>query len=150
MEVIWTSQPSMLLARQALILHLQYNTSFTVVTSINNFWGKQWKDYVDDKVPAFLLLTDAEKIPWKTTEVKTREFQFFFRSLLLHSLGQGLNCVFIAGVAMTATKVMGYYMESLAIYKAYFRKVIHHNLPSTLRCWQHFHEQKSLFTCCSA
>ena len=125
----------MLLARQALILHLQYNTRFTVVTSINNFWEKQWKDYVDDKVPAFLLLTDAEKIPWKATEVKRREFQFFFRSLLLHSLGQGLNCVFIAGVTMTATKVMGYYMESLATYKAHFRKVIHHNLPLTLRCW---------------
>lgn len=127
----------MLLARQALILHLQYNQrpSFTVVTSINNFWEKQWKDYVDDKVPAFLLLTDAEKIPWKANEVKTRELQFFFRSLLLHSLGQGLNCVFIAGVAMTATKVMGYYMESLATYKAHFRKVIHRNFPLTLRCW---------------
>lgn len=137
MEVIWTSQPSMLLARQALILHLQYNQrpGFTVVTSINNFWEKQWKDYVDDKVPAFLLLTDAEKIPWKANEVKTREFQFFFRSLLLHSLGQGLNCVFIAGVAMTATKVMGYYMESLATYKAHFRKVTHRNFPLTLRCW---------------
>ena len=137
MEVIWTSQPSMLLARQALILHLQYNQrpSFTVVTSLNNFWEKQWKDYVDDKVPAFLLLTDAEKIPWKANEVKTREFQFFFRSLLLHSLGQGLNCVFIAGVAMTATKVMGYYMESLATYKAHFRKVIHRNFLLTLRCW---------------
>lgn len=137
MEVIWTSQPSMLLARQALILHLQYNQrpSFTVVTSINNFWEKQWKDYVDDKVPAFLLLTDAEKIPWKANEVKTREFQFFFRSLLLHSLGQGLNCVFIAGVAMTATKVMGYYMESLATYKAHSRKVIYRNFPLTLRCW---------------
>ena len=105
------------------------------MTSINNFWEKQWKDYVDDKVPAFLLLTDAEKIPWKANEVKTREFQFFFRSLLLHSLGQGLNCVFIAGVAMTATKVMGYYMESLATYKAHFRKVIHRNFPLTLRCW---------------
>ena len=127
----------MLLARQALILHLQYNQrpSFTVVTSLNNFWEKQWKDYVDDKVPAFLLLTDAEKIPWKANEVKTREFQFFFRSLLLHSLGQGLNCVFIAGVAMTATKVMGYYMESLATYKAHSRKVIHRNFPLTLRCW---------------
>ncbi|KAJ7386932.1 putative ATP-dependent RNA helicase ddx60 [Desmophyllum pertusum] len=40
MEIIWKSHPSMLLARQALILHLQYNTPFTVITSIDNFWGK--------------------------------------------------------------------------------------------------------------
>lgn len=121
MEIIWASRPSMLLARQAIILHLQHNTSFTVITSINNFWGKEWKEYIDDKIPAFLLLTDAENIPWENSRRKTRELQFFFRSLLLHSLGFGLNCVFIAGVEMTATKVMGYYIES--IHKMYYRQV---------------------------
>ena len=41
----------------------------------------------------------------------------------MHCLGQGLNCVFIAGIQMTATKVMGFYMESLAKHKASLRKV---------------------------
>ena len=131
MEIIWTSQPSMLLARQALILHLQCNTSFTVVTSIDNFWGKQWEEYVSDKIPAFLLLTDAENIPWETTKVKKQELEFFFRSLLLHSLGQGLNCVFINGIEMTATKVVGFYMESSSNHKAIFKRVsdMHTNFP---------------------
>lgn len=113
----------MLLARQALIMHLQNNTSFTVVTVINNFWEEEWRDYVSDKIPAFLLLLDAENIPWETTPVKKRDLEFFFRSLLCYSIGQGLNCVFISGIEMTATKVMGFYMESLADHKRFFREV---------------------------
>ena len=125
MEIIWKGQPSMLLARQALILHLKYNTTFTVVTSIDHFLGKQWRDYVDDKLPAFLLLTDAEKIPCETSGEKMRDrLRFLFRSLLLHSLGEGLNCVFISGIEMTATKVMGYYMESLPEHRSKFKKVV--------------------------
>lgn len=123
MEIIWSSQPSMLLARQALMLHLQNNTSFTVVTSIDNYWGKQWKDYVEDKFPAFLLLTDVENIPWKIKPDKQEAVKFFFRSLLCHALGQGLNCVFISGIEMTATKVVGFYTQSISIHKFFFRKV---------------------------
>lgn len=134
MEIIWASRPSMLLARQAIILHLQHNTSFTVITSINNFWGKEWKEYIDDKIPAFLLLTDAENIPWENSRRKTRELQFFFRSLLLHSLGFGLNCVFIAGVEMTATKVMGYYIEST--HKMYYRQVRETTSPWRMFQWR--------------
>ena len=115
----------MLLARQALILHLQHNTRFTVVASIDHFWGEQWKEYVQDKMPAFMLLTDAENIPWKTkTRTKADSaIEFLFRSLLMHCLGQGLNCVFISGIQMTATKVMGFYMESSANHKAALTKV---------------------------
>ena len=123
MEIIWNSQPSTLLARQALILHLKYNTTFTVVTSIDHFFGKQWRDYVNSKIPAFLLLTDAENIPWESGESTRRRLQFLFRSLLFHSLGEGLNCVFISGIEMTATKVMGYYVESLPDHRLRFRKV---------------------------
>ena len=125
MEIIWKTQPSMLLARQALILHLQHNTQFTVVTSINNFWEKEWQDYINDKMPAFLLLTDAETIPWKTNRTKKFDWtiEFFFRSLLLYCLGQRLNCVFISGIQMTATKVMGFYSESRFEHMLSLRKV---------------------------
>ena len=41
----------------------------------------------------------------------------------MYCLGQGLNCVFISGIQMTATKVMGFYMESLVKHKASMRKV---------------------------
>lgn len=125
METIWKTQPSMLLARQTIILHLQHNTSFTVVTSINHFWGEEWKEYVQDQIPAFMLLTDAENIPWKTERRTKAEsvIQFLFRSLLMHCLGQGLNCVYISGIQMTATKVLGFYMESSAEHKAILRKV---------------------------
>ena len=123
MEITWKTQPSMLLARQALILHLQYNTRFTVVTSIDNFWGKQWHDYIDDKIPAFLLLTDAENIPWKTNRAKKADLEFFFRSFLFNCLGHGLNCVFISGIEMTATKVLGFYVESSSYHKFLFKGV---------------------------
>ena len=113
----------MLLARQAFILHLQFNTRFTVVTKIANFWEKEWYDYVDDKLPAFMLLTDAEVIPWKTNRRKKAELEFLFRSFLLNCLGHGLNCVFISGIEMTATKVMGFYVESSSYHKFLFRGV---------------------------
>lgn len=140
MEIIWSSQPSMLLARQALMLHLQNNTSFTVVTSIDNYWGKQWKDYVEDKFPAFLLLTDVENIPWKINQDKQEAVKFFFRSLLCHALGQGLNCVFISGIEMTATKVMGFYTQSISIHKFFFRKVqksVYKTWNSLATCFKH-------------
>ena len=125
METIWKTQPSMLLARQTLILHLQHNTPFTVVTSIDHFWGEQWKEYVQDKMPAFMLLTDAENNPWKTKRSTKAEsvIEFLFRSLLMHCLGQGLNCVYISGIEMTATKVMGFYMESSGKHKAFLKMV---------------------------
>ena len=125
METIWKTQPSMLLARQTLILHLQHNTSFTVVTSINHFWGEEWKEYVQDQMPAFMLLTDAENIPWRTERRTKPEsvVEFLFRSLLMHCLGQGLNCVYISGIQMTATKVLGFYMESSARHKDLLRMV---------------------------
>ena len=127
LEIIWRSRPSMLLARQALILHLQNNTRFTVVTSVSNFWHEGWSDYIDNSTPAFLMLTDAENIPWKEAR-ETRELdlavEYFFRCLLLHSLGQRLNCVFISGIDMTATKVMGDFVESTSIHRTYFMQVI--------------------------
>ena len=123
MEILWSSQPSMLVARQSLILHLEHNTNFTVITSIDNFWGEQWKTYVNDKIPAFLLLTDAESVPFKTTKKEQLCLEFFFRSFLFHSLGQELNCVFISGIEMTATKVMGFYTQSTSHHNRLFRKV---------------------------
>ncbi|CAH3109022.1 unnamed protein product, partial [Pocillopora meandrina] len=125
MEIIWRSRPSMLLARQALILHLQHNTPFTIETSIASVWDKHWKEYIDRNIPAFLVLTDAENVPWKKTgETKKLDVavEFFFRCLLLHCLGQGLNCVFISGVQMTATKVTGYYNESTSKHRSFLRK----------------------------
>ncbi|XP_068760166.1 probable ATP-dependent RNA helicase DDX60 isoform X2 [Montipora capricornis] len=124
MEILWNSQPSMLLARQSLILHLKYNTDFTVITSIDNFWGEQWKKYVNNKIPAFLLLTDAENVPFETTKKEQLCLEFFFRSFLFHSLGQELNCVFISGIEMTATKVMGFYTQSTSDHNWLFRKYL--------------------------
>ncbi|XP_027035542.1 probable ATP-dependent RNA helicase DDX60 [Pocillopora damicornis] len=124
-EIIWKSRPSMLLARQVLILHLQHNTPFITETSIASVWDKHWKEFIDRNIPAFLVLTDAENVPWKKTgETKMLDetVEFFFRCLLLHCLGQGLNCVFISGVQMTATKVMGYYNESTSEHRLFFRK----------------------------
>ena len=112
----------MLLAREALILHLQHNTDFTVKTLMVNHWGQRWKDYVDDEVPAFFLLTDAENIPCQDGKLK-KTMEFFFRCLLYHCLAHEFNCVFISGIQTTATKVMGFYMDSSAIHKKFFTKV---------------------------
>ena len=112
----------MLLAREVLILHLQRNTDFIVNTSMVNFWGKEWKDYVNDKVPAFLLLTDAENIPWNHEKLK-EAVEFFFRCLLIHCLAHGLNCVFISCIQTTATKVMGFNINCAPIHKNIFTKV---------------------------
>ena len=87
-----------------------------------NLWGQRWKDYVDDEVPAFFLWTDAENIPCQDGKLK-KTMEFFFRCLLYHCLAHGLNCVFISGIQTTATKVMGFYMDSSAIHKKFFTKV---------------------------
>ncbi|CAH3109026.1 unnamed protein product [Pocillopora meandrina] len=121
MEIMWRSNPFLLLAREALILHLQHNTDFVVKTSMVDFWGQEWNDYVNDEVPAFLLLTDAENIPWKHGNLK-ETMEYFFRCLLFHCLAHGLNCVFISGIQITATTVMGFYIDSSTIHKNYFTK----------------------------
>ena len=101
----------MLLARQALILHLQHNTPFTIETSIASVWDKHWKEYIDRNIPAFLVLTDAENVPWKKTgETKMLDeaVEFFFRCLLLHCLVSkslrndlGLNHFFFCFLGVT-------------------------------------------------
>ncbi|CAH3109010.1 unnamed protein product [Pocillopora meandrina] len=142
MEIIWRGNPSMLLAREALIFHLQHNTDFTVKTSMVNLWGQRWKDYVEDEVPAFFLLTDAENIPCQDEKLK-KTIEFFFRCLLYHCLAHGLNCVFISGIQTTATKVMGFYMDSSAIHKKFFTK----HEQRLRRTWQYLmnfrHDQES-------
>ena len=87
-----------------------------------DFWGQEWNDYVNDEVPAFLLLIDAENIPWKHGNLK-ETMEYFFHCLLFHCLAHGLNCVFISGIQITATTVMGFYIDSSTIHKNYFTKV---------------------------
>ena len=123
MEFIWSGQPSMLLARQAIILHLQHNTGFTVITTFKNCWEPNWRRYLEEQTPAFLLLSDAETCPWNIELAKKRAVEFFFRALLGRSLNMGLNCVYISGIQLTNSKVMGFYTESSPYYKETFTKV---------------------------
>ena len=123
MEAIWSSQPSMLLARQAVILHLRHNTRYTVTTEFKSMWDEEWALYIEEQRPAFLLLTDAENIPWDVDKEEGLTIEFLFHTLLGHSLEQTLNCVFISGIELTATKLMGFYIQASARQAFHFRKV---------------------------
>ena len=137
MEAIWSSQPSMLLARQAVILHLRHNTSITVTTECKNIWDDKWALSIEEQRPAFLLLTDAENIPWVVNEEERSTIEFLFHTLLGHSLEQTLNCVFISGIELTATKLMGFYIEASARQAFHFRKV-HSRFSFPLQSVRHF------------
>ncbi|XP_078597365.1 putative ATP-dependent RNA helicase DDX60 isoform X2 [Branchiostoma floridae x Branchiostoma japonicum] len=109
MRVLWAGCPSMSLAREVMILHLQQNTPYTVTTYIPSADSQDWIQYLQKNRPAFVALSDGnQNLPLglpKDVVVAV------FKTLFLHVLRGRVNCVFMSEIEHTATKAFGFYLE---------------------------------------
>ncbi|XP_070552422.1 probable ATP-dependent RNA helicase DDX60 [Ptychodera flava] len=110
MESVWLKTPSMLLARQMVILHLQKNTEVKVLTEFDNWFGGEWKEYLDGNHPAFMMVADGDtKACFGEDNVLAR---FLYQSLAVHTIFQRINIAFSSQITHTVTKLFGYYVAS--------------------------------------
>ncbi|XP_019643772.1 PREDICTED: probable ATP-dependent RNA helicase DDX60 isoform X1 [Branchiostoma belcheri] len=109
MQVLWTSCPSMMLARHVIIQHLQENTAYTVTTNIPAADSPQWHQYLQNNRPAFVTISDGcQNLP---LGLPKNAVLAVFKTLLLHVLSEGVNCVYMSEIEHTATKAYGFYIE---------------------------------------
>ncbi|XP_066285601.1 probable ATP-dependent RNA helicase DDX60 [Branchiostoma lanceolatum] len=109
MHVLWTGCPSMMLAREVMILHLQQNTPYTVTTDISSADSPDWREYLQKNRPAFVAISDGnQNLP---LGLPKKAVVSVFKTLLLHVLSGGVNCVFMSEIEHTATKAFGFYLE---------------------------------------
>ncbi|KAI8484114.1 putative ATP-dependent RNA helicase ddx60, partial [Branchiostoma belcheri] len=109
MQVLWTSCPSMMLARHVIIQHLQENTAYTVTTNIPAADSDQWHQYLQNNRPAFVTISDGcQNLP---LGLPKNAVMAVFKTLLLHVLSEGVNCVYMSEIEHTATKAYGFYIE---------------------------------------
>ncbi|XP_070552614.1 probable ATP-dependent RNA helicase DDX60 isoform X2 [Ptychodera flava] len=110
MESVWLKTPAMLLARQMVILHLQENTEVKVLTEFDNWFGGDWKEYLDGNHPAFMMVADGDtKACFGEDNVLAR---FLYQSLAVHTVCQRVNIAFSSQITHTVTKLFGYYVAS--------------------------------------
>ncbi|XP_035676190.1 probable ATP-dependent RNA helicase DDX60 [Branchiostoma floridae] len=109
MRVLWAGCPSMSLAREVMILHLQQNTPYTVTTYIPSADSEDWIQYLQKNRPAFVALSDGnQNLP---LGLPKDAVVAVFKTLFLHVLRGRVNCVFMSEIEHTATKAYGFYLE---------------------------------------
>ncbi|RIA88406.1 hypothetical protein C1645_826376 [Glomus cerebriforme] len=55
---IWNNRPKLRIAREIIINHLKFNTNIQVF-EFKNWWTKEWREYLDDRQPLFILTGDG-------------------------------------------------------------------------------------------
>ncbi|XP_075716381.1 putative ATP-dependent RNA helicase DDX60 isoform X2 [Rhinoderma darwinii] len=88
--------------RTQLIIHLQKNTDTTVYT-FANFLSEQWKSFLRDQSPYFLMVSDKGMTPEQTC---------FLNMLMLDSLVNNMDVVLTAGQQYDHLRVYGYHIRS--------------------------------------
>ncbi|XP_040274578.1 probable ATP-dependent RNA helicase DDX60 isoform X1 [Bufo bufo] len=102
MEPTYSQYPELKSWRTQLIIHLEKNANTTVYL-FSNFHSSQWKSFLRDQSPYFLMVSDKGLNPQQT---------YFFNLLMLDSLENNLDVVLTAGLESDHLRVYGYHIIS--------------------------------------
>ena len=118
-KLIWSSCPSGLLARSAVISHLKFNTSIPVHDTFHDWWDPKWREFVLQEKPVFLLTSSGGiSAPWINGDSLTELSQIgelggwseccdvLLYSLLLVCLSLEVDCVFIDDLQTDVNRTM--------------------------------------------
>ena len=112
-EAVWYDSPLKLLARRTVIQHLSRNTDCHVITDIPHPYSQEWKDYVDQYHPAFVMLSDGESLP------KPRMRCILIRALLTSCLKLGIDCAFCSPLKRSLRSIDTFYIEARKVPSVY-------------------------------
>ncbi|XP_008592742.1 PREDICTED: probable ATP-dependent RNA helicase DDX60-like, partial [Galeopterus variegatus] len=102
-ECAYFDFPELLSLRTALILHLQHNTNVDVQTEFSGCLSLDWKLFLEEHHPYFLIVSDEG-----LNDLQTCLFNF----LIIHSWGMGVDVVLSSGQETDILRFYAYIMKS--------------------------------------
>ncbi|XP_053315899.1 probable ATP-dependent RNA helicase DDX60 [Spea bombifrons] len=112
MEYLYLGQPDLILLRTQLRLHLAKNLG-TDVYIFTSFLSREWKEFLQQKCPYFLMVSDEGMSLLQT---------YFLNLLILDALGNKTNIVLTAGQENDHLRVYGYHVSSRFHHQRYVQK----------------------------
>ncbi|XP_069901942.1 probable ATP-dependent RNA helicase DDX60 [Globicephala melas] len=114
-EHAYNSIPELLPLRMALILHLQHNTNIDVRTGFSGCFSQEWKSFLEDSYPYFLIVADES-----LSHLQVHLFNF----LIMQSWAMNVNAVLFSGQASDVLRLYAYFMPSNYEHQLIFQKVV--------------------------
>uniref|UniRef100_A0A8C9GDY7 RNA helicase n=1 Tax=Piliocolobus tephrosceles TaxID=591936 RepID=A0A8C9GDY7_9PRIM len=102
-EYAYFDFPELLSLRTALILHLQHNTNIDVQTEFSGCLSQDWKLYLEQHYPYFLIVSEEGLSDLQT---------YLFNFLIIHSWGMKVNVVLSSGHESDTLRLYAHTMES--------------------------------------
>ncbi|XP_029057540.1 probable ATP-dependent RNA helicase DDX60 [Monodon monoceros] len=112
-EHVYNSTPELLPLRTALILHLQHNTNIDVRTDFSGCFSQEWKSFLEDSYPYFLIVADES-----LSHLQVHLFNF----LIIQSWAMNVNAVLFSGQASDVLRLYAYFMPSKYKHQLIFQK----------------------------
>jgi hypothetical protein len=101
--------------RTALILHLQTNTTIEVWTKFSGCLSPEWKLFLEESCPYFLIVADEG-----LNQLQTHLFNF----LIIQLWAMRVNIVLFSGQESDILRLHAYFMPSTYEKISFFKKVI--------------------------
>ena len=114
-EHAYNNIPDFLPLRMALILHLQHNTDIDVRTDFSGCFSQEWKTFLEDSYPYFLIVADES-----LSHLQVHLFNF----LIIQSWAMKVNAVLFSGQASDVLRLYAYFMPSKYRNRMFFQKVV--------------------------
>ncbi|KAM9082357.1 putative ATP-dependent RNA helicase DDX60 isoform 2-T3 [Megaptera novaeangliae] len=112
-EHVYSNIPEFLPLRMALILHLQHNTDIDVRTDFSGCFSQEWKTFLEDSYPYFLIVADES-----LSHLQVHLFNF----LIIQSWAMKVNAVLFSGQASDVLRLYAYFMPSKYRNRMFFQK----------------------------
>lgn len=113
-ECAYFNFPELLSLRTALILHLQRNKTLDVRTEFSGCLSQEWKSFLDESYPYFLIVADEG-----LNDLQTHLFNF----LIIQSWAMKINAVLSSGQASNIFRLYAYFMPSKYSNQVFFKQV---------------------------
>ncbi|XP_062932959.1 probable ATP-dependent RNA helicase DDX60 isoform X2 [Cynocephalus volans] len=112
-EDAYFSFPELLSLRTALILHLQNNTTIDVRTEFSGCLSEEWKIFLEESCPYFLIVADEGLNSLQTQ---------LFSSLIIQSWAMKVNVVLFSGQASNILRLYAYFLPSMNRNQIFFKE----------------------------
>ncbi|XP_059501741.1 probable ATP-dependent RNA helicase DDX60 [Stegostoma tigrinum] len=110
-ECMWARSSYHLSLRTALIFHLKNNTEVPVYTEFVNCFSPKWQEFVQEKYPYFIMVSDKA-----FTLAGTREMSsYLLKIFIFHTLGSEINVAMTSGMHSDVRRLYGYCVNSKAV-----------------------------------
>ncbi|XP_058406303.1 probable ATP-dependent RNA helicase DDX60 [Diceros bicornis minor] len=112
-EYAYFNFPELLPLRTALILHLQRNTTIDVRTTFSGCLSQEWKTFLEESYPYFLIVADEG-----LNHLQTHLFNF----LIIQSWAMKINAVLSSGQASDILRLYAYFMPTKYRNQMFFKQ----------------------------